>query len=66
MQSSDTPSSIDAKLRHYWDRGRPARLVRAALDVGSHGNKDREALAAGGTPAVPVVTQLRNNGMLCI
>ena len=55
MQSSDIQHAVVAKLRHYRDRGRPARLVWAALNVEFQGDKAREALAAGGTPAVPVI-----------
>lgn len=45
----------DTRLPANWDRGRPARRVCAALDLGRNGRKAREALAEGGTPAVPVI-----------
>ena len=52
--SSNIRHSAAEKARHHWARGRPVCVVYASLDVGSHGSKAREALAAGGKPAVPV------------
>src|SRR5882672_2586657 len=46
----------DTRLPVNWDRGRPARMVWAALNVGRNVSAAREALAAGGTPAVPVIS----------
>jgi hypothetical protein len=55
-RSSNTQRSTGAKLRHYWDRGRPARSERFASRVSMTSNLECSPRQAGGTPAVPVMT----------
>jgi len=51
---------------HHWDRGRPARTMYAALDLERNARAAREALAAGGTPAIRVIMRCLLLGLLLV